>query len=125
MATGGVVNMSWAILITSTVPYLMGPGNGTANLGAKVGWFFAAPSLILMLFGIFLVPELRGRSLEETDELYAAGLKWGWEFSKFQNRGTGAQIAALENEDHEKIRKLSAPSAETNSEDMSYEKAIT
>lgn len=124
MATGGVVNMCCAILITATVPYLMGPGSGTANLGAKVGWFFAAPSFILMLFGIFLVPELRGRSLEETDELYAAGLRWAWEFSKFQNRGTGAQIAALENEDHEKIRKLSATSAEMKEESTSEEKSI-
>lgn len=40
-ATAGLVNMSSAILITSTVPYLM------AALGARVGWFFAAPSKLI------------------------------------------------------------------------------
>ena len=38
MATGGIVNMMSAIVITASVPYLM------ADLGASVGWFFAAPS---------------------------------------------------------------------------------
>lgn len=49
-----------------------------------------------MLFGIFLVPELKGRSLEETDELFDAGLVWGWQFSKYKTTGAGARIAALE-----------------------------
>ena len=104
MATGGVVNMSCAILITATVPYLM------ADMGAKVGWFFAAPSFILFLFGVFIVPELKGRSLEETDELFNAGLKFGWQFSSYVTKGTGAQIRAIEQEDKEKLRKLSAGS---------------
>ena len=84
----------------------------------------------MVFFGVFLVPELRGRSLEEVDELYDAGLKWGWQFKvishsnilKFSNlltvppqqsyetTGAGAQIAALENEDHEKLRGLRAKS---------------
>jgi hypothetical protein len=101
MATGGVVNMSCAILITSATPYLM------ADLGAKVGWFFAAPSFLLFLFGVFIVPELKGRSLEETDELFNAGLKFGWQFGSYATKGTGAQIRAIENEDKEKLRKLS------------------
>ena len=100
----------------------MGPGDGTANLGSNVGWFFAAPSFILMLFGIFLVPELRGRSLEETDELYNAGLRWGWQFSRYETTGAGAQIAALENEDKEKLRKLSTTSADGNAEGGGDEK---
>ena len=71
-----------------------------------------SPGLLLMIFGIFFVPELKGRSLEETDELFNAGLKWGWQFSKYKTTGTGAQIAALENEDEEKVRKLSATSVD-------------
>lgn len=104
-------------------PYLMDKGPGDAGLGAKVGWFFAAPSkstptalpsvflayppgFLLFLFGLFIIPELKGRSLEETDELFAAGLH-AWQFSKHQTQGTGAKIAALQNEDHEEVRRLS------------------
>ena len=125
MATGGLVNMCCAILITATVPYLMGPGPGTANLAANVGWFFVAPSIILIIFGIFLVPELRGRSLEETDELYNAGLRWGWQFSKYVTTGAGAQIAAIENEDHEKMRKLSITSVDRQGSTTNDEKRVS
>lgn len=62
---------------------------------------------ILFLFGVFIVPNLKGRSLEEVDELFGAGLKWGWQFSRYHTAGTGAKIAALEKEDHDGVRKLS------------------
>lgn len=44
MASAGVVNMGSAILITSVVPYLMDTGPGSAGLGSRTAWFFAAPS---------------------------------------------------------------------------------
>ena len=37
-----------------------------------------------MIFGIFFILELKGRSLEETDKLFDAGLKWGWQFANYQ-----------------------------------------
>ncbi|KAK0301592.1 hypothetical protein LTR82_018227, partial [Friedmanniomyces endolithicus] len=99
MATCGLVNMSAAILITSVLPYLMDVAPGSAGFGSRVGWFFAATDFVLMLFGIFIIPELKGRSLEETDELFNANLKWGWQFKTYQTHGIGAQIAALEPKD--------------------------
>ena len=65
---------------------------------------------LLFLFGIFIIPELKGRSLEETDELFEAHLKWGWQFATYKTQGTGAKIAALENENLERFRKLSVAS---------------
>ena len=62
---------------------------------------------ILFLFGVFIIPDLKGRSLEEVDELFGARLKWAWQFSRYQTEGTGAKIAALEKEDDEEVRKLS------------------
>lgn len=51
-----------------SVPYLLNkPG---AGLGAKVGYIFAAISICAFLFTVFFVPELKGRSLEEVDELF-------------------------------------------------------
>ena len=70
-----------------------------------------------MLFGLFIIPELRGRSLEETDGLFDAGLKWGWQFASYRTAGTGAQIAALQNEDKEKVRRLSVVSVDVNGEE--------
>jgi hypothetical protein len=46
------------------------------------------------------VPELKGRSLEEVDELFEAKL-WAWQFSKYQTSGIGHRIAELE--DHEAV----------------------
>lgn len=70
-----------------------------------------------MFFGVFLIPELKGRSLEETDELFDAGLKWGWQFSSYETKGVGARIAALENEDHGEVRRLSAPQYESDGDE--------
>jgi SP family sugar:H+ symporter-like MFS transporter len=51
-----------------SVPYLLNkPG---AGLGAKVGYIFAAISICAFFFTVFFVPELKGRSLEEVDELF-------------------------------------------------------
>lgn len=63
---------------------------------------------LLFLFGVFIIPELKGRSLEEVDELFNAGLKWGWQFSSYRTEGTGAQIAALEDEDTKRADSLGA-----------------
>lgn len=83
---------------------------GSAGLGARVGWFFAAPSFLLFLFGIFIIPELKNRSLEEVDELFDAKLKFAWQFSTYKTQGIGAQIAALQGQDTERLRRLSVAS---------------
>ncbi len=59
-----------AFVVTFSVPYLLGtPG---ANLGPKVAWIFAGISAASFVFVCFFVPELSGRSLEETDELFVS-----------------------------------------------------
>jgi hypothetical protein len=104
----------------------MDVGPGSAGFGSRVGWFFAATGtqlredmwrsilirmsdFVLMLFGIFIIPELKGRSLEETDELFNANLKWGWQFKTYRTHGTGAQIAALELKDVSPLNKQVSP----------------
>ena len=52
-----------------SVPYLLNsPG---ANLKAKVGYIFGSICICSFLYCVFFVPELKNRSLEEVDELFA------------------------------------------------------
>lgn len=82
-----------AFVITFTIPYLLGsPG---ANLGAGVGWILGGDAVLALIFAIVFVPELKGRSLEEVDELFEAKL-WAWQFSKYETTGVGSRIAQLE-----------------------------
>ena len=65
---------------------------------------------ILFVFGLFVIPELKGRSLEEVDELFEARLP-AWKFASYRTQGTNAKIAALQNNDTERVRKLSVGGA--------------
>lgn len=50
-----------------------------------------------MLYAIFFVPELKGRSLEEIDELFEHRPAIpAWKFSSIKTTGIGAKVAALE-----------------------------
>lgn len=72
-------------------PYLL-PG-----MGVKIGWIFGSVALFSFIWGIIFFPELKGRSLEEVDELFAANLH-AWQFKDYETHGTGRLLAALENE---------------------------
>lgn len=50
-----------------------------------------------MLYAIFFVPETRGRSLEELDELFEHKPSISaWKFKSTKTTGIGAKVAALE-----------------------------
>lgn len=66
-------------------------------MGVKIGWIFGSVAAFAIIWAIFFFPELKGRSLEEVDELFAAKL-WAWQFSKYETHGAGHLVAALENE---------------------------
>jgi hypothetical protein len=52
------------------VPYLI--GEQYANLGAKVGFIYGSISVAVAVLTFWLIPEMKGRSLEELDELFHA-----------------------------------------------------
>ena len=82
-----------AFAMSYGIPYLIGtPG---ANLGAKTGFFFMGVCGAALIFVVFFLPELTGRSLEEVDELFDRKL-WAWQFAKAETTGIGATIAKLE-----------------------------
>ena len=91
------VGMSWdvvfAFAMSYSIPYLIGtPG---ANLGPKVGYFFMGVCLAGLIYIVFFVPEITGRSLEEVDELFDRKL-WAWQFANAETHGIGRTIADLE-----------------------------
>lgn len=62
--TNSLINMGWSIAI----PYLVNKEN--ANLGAKTGLVFFAPATVLLVIAWFSVPETKGKSFAELDELF-------------------------------------------------------
>ncbi|EXJ79831.1 hypothetical protein A1O3_08116 [Capronia epimyces CBS 606.96] len=61
---------SWlgTLVVSLSVPYLI--NTDEANLGAKVGFIFGALCLLGFLWAYRYLPETKGRSLEELDELF-------------------------------------------------------
>ncbi|WVW86933.1 hypothetical protein I302_108989 [Kwoniella bestiolae CBS 10118] len=87
----------FAFIVTFCIPYLQdGPA---IQLGAEVGYIFMGAAIIAFFWSIFFLPELRGRSLEEVDELFERKL-WAWQFNKAESRGLGAEIARIEEGAH-------------------------
>lgn len=105
IAFATAIDVLSAFIVTFTIPYLLGtPG---AHLGAGLGWILGGDSILAFIFAILFVPELKGRSLEEVDELFEANL-WAWQFSKYETTGIGSRITRLEDHDAspDKVRRL-------------------
>lgn len=91
----GHTNVSYSFVVSFTLPYLLDtPG---ANLQSKVGFIYGSICFVAMAWGYFFLPELKGRSLEELEELFAAKLP----LRKFRNYqanedGVGAAVSRLE-----------------------------
>ena len=68
MMVGTTVDLFAGWLVGFTSPYIMNAPYG--NIGGKIGYIFAGMSVLSLIFAVLWVPELRGRSLEEVDELF-------------------------------------------------------
>jgi len=67
MATNSAVSC----LISGTFPYYINPAAHPGTyLGPKLGFIFGPACVIIFLWIYFFVPETRGRTLEELDELF-------------------------------------------------------
>lgn len=55
-----------------TIPYLINAPY--ANLGAKVGFIYGSINIAMVVLTFFFIPELKGRTLEEVDQLFASGV---------------------------------------------------
>ncbi|RDW88146.1 MFS general substrate transporter-27 [Coleophoma cylindrospora] len=85
----------FGLLITYVNPYMQNAGYG--NLQGKVGFVYGGFSFISLLFVIFYLPELKGRSLEELDELFQRKISV-WRFGTTATEGVGAEIRAIDDQ---------------------------
>ena len=90
MAFGCAVDVLAAFTVTFAIPYLIKPQY--ANLGAKVAFIFGGFVTFYFIWAIFCLPEVKGRSLEEIEELFQEDIK-AWNFSKYKTKGLSGRVA--------------------------------
>jgi len=62
-------NWFWNCIIGVITPYLVGTSRGDAHLGAKVFFLWGSLCCFSLAFTYFLVPEMKGLSLEQIDRM--------------------------------------------------------
>lgn len=71
---------NWAIAYAT--PYMVDPGPGNANLGAKVFFIWGGCNVIGALFVYFMVYESKGMSLEEVNTMWCE-VDYAWQSTKY------------------------------------------
>ncbi|QGA16551.1 hypothetical protein EYB26_004218 [Talaromyces marneffei] len=93
------VNVATNFAFSFSTPYLL--NEPYANLGSKVGFIFGSLAVASFLFAYFCVPEMKGRTLEEINQMFQDGVPI-WKFGKYGapvETGTVSEIAVVEDED--------------------------
>ncbi|EHL01872.1 putative High-affinity glucose transporter RGT2 [Glarea lozoyensis 74030] len=86
-----------SILVTYVSPYLQNKGYG--NLQGNIGFVWGGLSALSLAFVIFYVPELKGRSLEELDDMFQQKVSV-FKFGKYRSvQGIGTIITQTEKKD--------------------------
>jgi sugar porter (SP) family MFS transporter len=62
-------NWFWNCIIATVTPYMVGDEPGSARLGAKVFFIWGSLCILSLTFAYFLVPEMKGLSLEQVDQM--------------------------------------------------------
>ncbi|OAP55200.1 hypothetical protein AYL99_10900 [Fonsecaea erecta] len=78
---GTGINYFFNWLISYCTPYFLNANN--LNWGAKYGYIWAGSNAIAFAFFFFLIPETKGRSLEEIDEMFVNKVPRG-QFKTYQ-----------------------------------------
>ncbi|KAH9436387.1 hypothetical protein MCOR02_000058 [Pyricularia oryzae] len=98
-AMGAACNIAVQFLTSFSVPYLIYAQY--AGLGSKVGFVFGGFCLLSVLFTWFFIPECTGKTLEEIDQLFIAGVS----IRDFKSASLGGSMAGRQggcSEDHDR-----------------------
>lgn len=74
-----VISVLVTFVTSFTIPYLI--NDKYAALGGKVGYIYGTINVMMVVATYFFIPELKGRTLEEVDQLFASGIA----LRKFKN----------------------------------------
>lgn len=66
-----IISITTTFVTSYTLPYLL--NSPYANIGGKVGFVYGSICFASVAAAYFFIPELKGRSLEEVDQLFASG----------------------------------------------------
>lgn len=66
------VSVVTTFIVSFTLPYLLNAPY--AALGAKVGFVYGSFAVVAVIVAYFKIPEMKGRTLEEIDQLFASGV---------------------------------------------------
>jgi len=106
MSLATASNWFWNWVIAFVVPYIV--DNGEGNLGPKISFIWFATSLCAFVWTYFFVPETKGLSLEDLDEMFEeklpARLTPGWQPTGIARGGLHPVVS-----DHEQKDILGSP----------------
>ena len=66
-----VISILTTFVTSFTVPYLLNPPY--AALGGKIGFIYGSINWAMVAVAYLFIPELKGRTLEEVDQMFASG----------------------------------------------------
>lgn len=72
MGLANAVSFAFGWLCAFTTPYYINPTQ--LNWGPKVGYLWFGSGLVVCVFVYYALPEVRGRTLEEIDEMFRQGV---------------------------------------------------
>ena len=91
MAIATALNVVVGFVVVFVTPYLL------AEIGAGLAYIWGGFAILSSIWCWFFMPELKGRNLEEIDQLFEAGIP-AWKFGKYQTEGISHDLAVLEHE---------------------------
>ncbi|KAK5171471.1 uncharacterized protein LTR77_004616 [Saxophila tyrrhenica] len=80
-----------AFVTAFSIPYVI------AEIDANIGWVFGGFATMATIYTYFCVPETKGRSLEEVDELFERRIP-ARKFASTRTSGAGRRVAELESD---------------------------
>ncbi|KAI1871338.1 uncharacterized protein JN550_004783 [Neoarthrinium moseri] len=89
MAVSTAVNGVVGFVVVFVTPYLL------TEIGAGLGYIWGGFAFLCSIWVWFVMPELKGRSLEEIEQLFENKMP-AWRFHKHETEGLSHDLAALE-----------------------------
>ncbi|KAM5347753.1 hypothetical protein ACJ41O_007577 [Fusarium nematophilum] len=89
MALSTALNVVVGFAVVFGTPYAL------RRMGSGLAYIWGGFAILSSIWAWFFMPELKGRNLEEIDQLFESNLP-AWKFSRYQTGGLTHELAALE-----------------------------